>query len=414
MITRSVRQPVPDDAVPPLSPSTGADRASSSAAGAPAPAEDVRTAYPDPVDGLLHAAAAHRPLEDVVRLVALLEESEEGRQAAADVLRAIGTDRPVEDVARLVAVLSRSPHDAGHADHVIRAAAGSRPVEEVTRLMTLLYREPLERHCGDEAVRAAAAHRPVEELAELVARLARHRREGAAGPRPVTGPVQAAPEEPSAPSDAVESPARVPVGPSTAPARLTVVPVGLTIVPVERSVVPVGSSGATVEAPARRVLAFASAPAPAVTAPAPPPPPAWTARTDRAAAVTLALCGVAHIAVHRQGVSVGALAATLALSGLCLLLSLALLRRPALPLLVPGVLVPAVFAGAQASVGGTDVMGLLPLAGATLAPPWIAAPVAVTTAVTAAAALLVRLRGDRRTAPAREPDRAAAVLPVRD
>ncbi|MFE7646142.1 hypothetical protein [Streptomyces phaeoluteigriseus] len=367
MSTRSTR-PGSDRAVTPLPTITGADSASIPGHDTSSPAEDPRTAYPDPVDGLLHTAAAHRSLEDVVRLVTLLEESEEGRQVAADVLWAIGTDRPVEDVTRLVDVLSRPPFTAGHAEHMIRAAAENRPVEEVTRLMALLYREPLEQHCGDEAVRAAATHRPVEELAELVARLARQREEQAAGRQPVTGPAESAPEDPLAAFDVAYGPPPRPLAP-----------------PVHRT-----------PAPART---------PALTP--------WAAWTDRAAAVTLALCGVAHVPVHRQGVPVGALATALALSGLCLLLALALLRRPALPLLVTGVLVPAVFAGAQMSAGRVDVVGLLPLTEATLAPPWIAGPVTTATAVTVMVALLALL-GDRRPARAPAPGRKTAVLPARD
>ncbi|MFI1697082.1 hypothetical protein ACH419_14045 [Streptomyces bobili] len=382
MITRST-QPGPDPAVTSFPPLTGTDRGSPPGDGTPSPAEVSRTSHPhsdphpdsgsdpapDPVDGLLNAVAAHRSPEDVALLISLLEESEEGRRAAADVLRAIGTDRPVEDVTRLVAVLSRPPHDAAHADHMIRAAAENRPVEEVTRLMALLYREPLEQHCGDEAVRAAAAHRPVEELAELVTRLGRHREERAARQRPATGAAEPVPEDPLAAFD-------VAGGPPPRPA----------------------------EPPARRTPAGAAAPAPSP----------WAAWTDWAAAVTLALCGVAHVPVDRQGIPVGALATALALSGLCLLLALALLRRPALPLLVLGVLVPAVFAGAQVSAGRVDVVGLVPLTEAGLAPPWIAGPLATATAVTVTVALLAHLLGDRRPAGAPAPDRKAAVLPARD
>ncbi|MFD5269644.1 hypothetical protein [Streptomyces sp. NPDC058335] len=367
MITPST-QPGSHRAVTPFPPLTDADRGSPPGDGPPSPAEVSRPTYPDPVDGLLHAAAAHRSLEDVTVLISLLEESEEGRQAAADVLRVIGTDRPVEDVTRLVAVLSQPPYDVGHADHMIRAAAENRPVEEVTRLMALLYREPLDQHCGEEAVRAAATHRPVEDLAELVARLTRQREEQAADQRAATGPAESVNEDPLAAFDVAGEP---PPGPAGPPARRT-------------------------PAPAR---------APALSP--------WEAWTDWAAAVALALCGVAHVPVHRQGVPVGALATALALSGLCLLLALALLRRPALPLLVMGVLVPVVFAGAQVSAGRVDVVGLLPLTEATLTPPWIAGPVATATVVAVTVALLAHLLGDRR--PARAPARRKpAVLPARD
>ncbi|MFE0732759.1 hypothetical protein ACFW2X_31885 [Streptomyces antibioticus] len=99
------------------------------------------TPYPDPVDGLLHAAAAHRPLEDVARLITMLEQSEECTDAAAGVLRAVGTARSLEDVSRLVTVLSRAPHPADHTGHMIRAAAEHRPVEEVAELVGRLTRE---------------------------------------------------------------------------------------------------------------------------------------------------------------------------------------------------------------------------------------------------------------------------------
>ncbi|MFF0597960.1 hypothetical protein [Streptomyces antibioticus] len=99
------------------------------------------TPYPDPVDGLLHAAAAHRPLEDVARLITMLEQSEECADAAAGVLRAAGTTRSLEDVSRLVTVLSRAPHPADHTGHMIRAAAEHRPVEEVAELVGRLTRE---------------------------------------------------------------------------------------------------------------------------------------------------------------------------------------------------------------------------------------------------------------------------------
>ncbi|MER6788773.1 hypothetical protein ABT330_29865, partial [Streptomyces sp. NPDC000658] len=166
------------------------------AAAAP-PAETAR-AHPDPVDGLLREAAANRPLEDVARLVALLEQTEGGAEAAADVLRVVGAGRPLEDVSRLVAVLSGPPHDVEHADHMIRAAVESRSVEEVARLMALLYRPPLEPHCGDEAVRAAATHRPVEEVVELVERLAQERAAPTAPPASAPHGAGPAPGHPAA------------------------------------------------------------------------------------------------------------------------------------------------------------------------------------------------------------------------
>ncbi|MFF8941463.1 hypothetical protein ACF1A5_04105 [Streptomyces sp. NPDC014864] len=131
----------------------------------------------DPVLGLVRAAVGDRPVEEVVRLVTLLEESPEYADAAVHVLRAAAVDRPVEDVARLVAELTRPPRSADSADDAIHAAVAGRGVEDVSRLMALLHRAPLRPHCGREAVRAAATGRPVEELVALIGRLTRDRHE---------------------------------------------------------------------------------------------------------------------------------------------------------------------------------------------------------------------------------------------
>ncbi|MDQ0766432.1 hypothetical protein [Streptomyces canus] len=95
--------------------------------------------YGDPVGDLVRAAVADRPLEDVVHLIALLEESPHYAPAMGAALRAVGVDRSVEDVTRLVALPTRPPRDADSAGEAIRAAE-SRPVEEVTRLVALLNR----------------------------------------------------------------------------------------------------------------------------------------------------------------------------------------------------------------------------------------------------------------------------------
>ena len=120
---------------------------------------------------LVHAAVTDRPLEGVLQLITLLEQSPKYAQATVDALRAIGVDRSVEDVTRLVTPLTQPPRHPDSADETIRAAAESRPVEDVTRLMALLHRAPPEPHCGKDAVRAAAG-RPVEELVQLIGRLA--------------------------------------------------------------------------------------------------------------------------------------------------------------------------------------------------------------------------------------------------
>ncbi|MFE9172270.1 hypothetical protein ACFYNZ_22805 [Streptomyces kebangsaanensis] len=129
----------------------------------------------DPLSGLVRAAVGDRPVEEVVRLVALLEETPEYADAVRHALRAVALHRPVEDVARLVAELTRPPRPADSADDTIRAAVTSRCAADVTRLVALLHRPPQQPHCAREAVRAATAGRTVEDLVQLIGRLARER-----------------------------------------------------------------------------------------------------------------------------------------------------------------------------------------------------------------------------------------------
>ncbi|MGX4694189.1 hypothetical protein [Streptomyces sp. JNUCC 63] len=129
----------------------------------------------DPLSGLVRAAVDDRPLEEVVRLVTLLEDTPEYAGAVRHALRAVALHRPVEDVARLVAELTRPPRPADSADDTIRAAVTSRCVADVTRLVALLHRPPQQPHCAREAVRAATAGRTVEDLVQLIGRLARER-----------------------------------------------------------------------------------------------------------------------------------------------------------------------------------------------------------------------------------------------
>ncbi|MEU3280939.1 hypothetical protein [Streptomyces antibioticus] len=142
---------------------TGSTRPATALAVPPLPGTPTAAAapYPDPVDGLLHAAAAHRPLGDVARLITMLEQSEECSDAAAGVLRAAGTTRSLEDASRLVTVLSRAPHPADHTGHMIRAAAEHRPVEEVAELVGRLTREWERRPAGPSPTAAGiGASRP--------------------------------------------------------------------------------------------------------------------------------------------------------------------------------------------------------------------------------------------------------------
>ncbi|WP_181139980.1 hypothetical protein [Streptomyces sp. Ru71] len=294
-------------------------------------------------------AASQRSLEDIARLITLLQESEGCAGAAADVLRAVGVQRPVEDVSKLVAVLSRPPHRPEDADEMIRAAAEHRPIEEVTRLMELLYREPAEQHCGDEAVRAAATGRPVEELVELVGRLAREREQQAT----VAQPAQ---------------------------------------------------SGAQQQPPA----GAAPAAEPAPRAPAERQPAALGSWTGRLAALMLALCGAAWFPLHRDGAPARVYGLAFGLSALCLVLALLLTRRrPALVVLGAAVAVPAALAAAQLLADRLGAAGLTRSLDLTAAPPWATGPLAVAAALVALAALCVRLTGERPAVPA-----ASASAPV--
>lgn len=243
----------------------------------------------DPGNGLVRAAVGDRPLEEVVRLVTLLEASPEYADAARPLLRAVAVGRPVEDVARLVAELTRPPRRADSADDTIRAAVRNRCVEDVARLVALLHRAPQQPHCGREAVRAAVGARTVEELVELIGRLTRDRDSGqpygaehppAAGKEPMTGKTAV-----SAP-DAAGRPTGAGVG-------------------------------------AGRSVFW----------------PGWVA------AAALVVCGAAHFPLRREGAPVLVYGVTLAASGLCGLLALALALRAGVAVLVAGSVVPAVLAG---------------------------------------------------------------------
>ncbi|MEU1474563.1 hypothetical protein [Streptomyces sp. NPDC005760] len=314
--------------------------------------------YGDPVGDLVRAAVADRPLEDVVHLITLLEQSPQYAQATVAALRAVGVDRSVEDVTRLVALLTRPPRDADSADEAIRAAAESRPVEDVTRLVALLNRSELQPHCGQEAVRAAATGRPVEELVELIGRLATEK-----PPPPPQPPYEAYDEE----------------------GRPEAVPTGL----------PSGSGTGAFPAPP----------------PHPPAPrgarraPAWPGRI---AALALLVCGVLCFPAHRDGASMRVYGFALGVSVLCVLLAL-LLIRPALPVLALAVVVPAGVAAGQLLDGRFRSAGLARALELPLAPAWVAGTAAVCASLAALTALVVHLasappRGslpaERRTAEA--------------
>ncbi|GCB43412.1 hypothetical protein [Streptomyces sp. NL15-2K] len=319
--------------------------------------EPVDAAYGDPTGELVRAAVADRPLVDIAHLITLLEQSPEYAEATMAALRAAGVGRTVEDVTRLVALLTRPPRDAASADEAIRAAAECRPVAEVTRLLELLHRRPLEPHCGEAAVRAAAAGRSVEELVDLIGRLAQERQARADQPEPESAPpAEGAEERPEADGDPL------PVREARRIART---------------------------AQPRRYRVADRAPSPAYG-------PAWLV------VLALAVCGALSFPLHRNGESVRVYGFALAVSAGCVLLALVLTIRPAAPMLVAAVVLPAAVAAAQLLEEKVRSAGLSRALDLMLAPASLVGPVAVCASLTALTALIARLAWQRPTdAPAR-------------
>ncbi|MFG3148746.1 hypothetical protein [Streptomyces sp. NPDC048243] len=341
--------------------------------------------HPDPFEGLVHAAVADRPLEEVIQLITLLEQSPDHAPAAVDALRAVAVDRPVDDVGRLVAELASPPRDPDSADEVIRSAAESRPVEDVSRLMALLHSPSVEAHCAQEAVRAVAAHRPVEELVELIGRLSdeRTRRDApAAGDPEHDRPAAAAPATASPPSSVAET-----ADPAARPA-----------------------TGQDRDAPREhpeRAPRTRGERDPVRTA----APPDWPRRV---AAVALVVCGAMYLPLRQDGASLPVRGFGVAVFALCLVLAAALLLRGAVPLLVAAVLVPSALAGLELLDGRLHSTSLSQALDIAAAPPWAAGAASAATALVALAALLVALAtgwNARRPAPPRaakpDPDRVA-------
>ncbi|GAA2279638.1 hypothetical protein GCM10010234_15450 [Streptomyces hawaiiensis] len=309
--------------------------------------------YGDAVSDLVHAAVADRPLEEVVDLIVSLEESLDHTRARVDALRTAGVCRSVEDVSRMIALLTKPPRDAECADEAIRAAAAHRPVEEVTRLVTLLHREPQEPHVREEALRAAATGRSVGELVELIDRLGLERLDRE-GPRP---------RETSRPEGETAGP-EAPAGPGK---RRTV-----------RQGRPLANHRTRDDAPLDHEPEMD--------------------RLDRSvswsgwlAALALVTCAVVHFPLQRGDGSLQMHAFALGLSVLCTVLAVLLALRPVALVLAGAVLVPTVLAGAQA-YGNSFPSASLPRAvDLALAPPWLAAAVAVCAALLALVALVFRV-----------------------
>ena len=310
--------------------------------------------YTDPMHGLVHAAVADRPLEEVLQFITLLEQSPKYAQATVDALRAVGVDRSVEDVTRLVTLLTRPPRNPDCADEAIRAAAECRPVEDVTRLMTLLRRAPLEPHCGEEAVRAAAS-RPVEELVQLIGRLAEEQSAAAHAP-------EAAADQSTAPAASLyEAPGRTPAAthdPQDADDR-----------------------------PARQRRSRRPRTTTRRTA-----PPVWPRLI---AAAALVLCGLSYFPLHRDGASGAAYGFALGVSILCVLLAPALMLHGGLPVLAASMVVPAALAAIQLFDGRFHSTRLSQALRITAAPPWFAGLMAVLAALAALTALLALLASRR-------------------
>ncbi|MGW0494520.1 hypothetical protein ACWD0Z_03550 [Streptomyces sp. NPDC003007] len=306
--------------------------------------------YGDAVSDLVHAAVADRPLEEVVDLITSLEESPDHTQARVDALRTVGVSRSVEDVSRLIALLTKPPRDAECADEAIRAAAAHRPVEAVTRLVTLLHKEPQEPHVREEALRAAATGRSVGELVELIDRLGLERLDRNARRPGVTSRPEGETRKPEVP--ARQGKRRM--GRAGA-ARETRLP--LDVPPADR------------DSAADRFARSVS----------------WSGWL---AALALAVCAVVHFPLERGDGTLRMHAFALGLSVLCTVLALLLALRPVALVLAGAVLVPTVLAGAQA-YGNSFPSASLPRAvDLALAPPWLAAGVAVCAALLALVALV--------------------------
>ncbi|MDF3302905.1 hypothetical protein [Streptomyces tropicalis] len=302
------------------------------------------------------------PLEAVVRLVTLLEGSPDRGDAVGHVLRTLAVERPVEDVALLVAELTRPPRAAGSADAAIRAAVENRRIDDVARLTALLHRPSLRPHCGREAVRAAAAGRPVEDLVDLVGRLARERSAPAVPPVPAVPPAGAVgagpPCPPGAPAPGEPRNGACPPRPELLPGAAT-----------DPGEVPTHSSQDT---PARtgRTGGFW---------------PGWLA------AAALVVCGAAYFPLRRDGVPLLVYGVTLAASGLCGVLALALALRTGVVWLVTGAVVPAALAATgyvEGRFASAEVSRTLAI---TVAPPWSAGLTAVCASLACLAALCLLL-----------------------
>ncbi|MGY3206029.1 hypothetical protein ACVW19_006544 [Streptomyces sp. TE5632] len=370
----------------------------------------------DAIGGLMCAAVSDRPLEEVADLITSLARSPEHTPAVVDALRAVGVGRSVEDVARLVALLTRPPRDADSADEVIRAAAAHRPVADVTRLVALLQNEELAPHCREEALRAAASGRSVEELIELIDRLAAQEppeRSGSPAAVPSAPPRfedDHGDEDDDAYGDRHRAPYRA--GNSgqggggdrrgtredeeAGDGRGTAPEAGYRT--VHR-----GARGAAALRSRRRIrhhrprarTGQGTRPGRRPDGAALERPPEQAVRSltwsSWLAAVALALCAVAHFPLHCDGSALTLHALTVGLSVLCTALALILVVRPGALVLAPAVVVPAALVGAHAYGPSFPSVFLSRAVRLALAPQWLASAAAVTAALLALTALVIRV-----------------------
>ncbi|MFE0137789.1 hypothetical protein ACFWY6_40460 [Streptomyces sp. NPDC059037] len=161
----------------------------------------------DALEELIRVAVVSRPLDDVVDLVTLLEQSPDGVATAASVLRLAAVARSVDDVSRLVELMGPPEHAAEHMDEAIRHAAEERPIPEVSRLVHLLSQPPHDPHSGAEAMHAAGTTRSVEDLMKLMDSLRERKDADSADAGPPAMPIAPPPAEPVSPAPVPAAPA---------------------------------------------------------------------------------------------------------------------------------------------------------------------------------------------------------------
>ncbi|WP_018566461.1 hypothetical protein [Streptomyces sp. PsTaAH-124] len=325
--------------------------------GTPADGGEGGAADGEPAHRPVRCAVGDRPLEEVVRLVTLLEGSPRYADTTGRVLRAAALDRPVEEVVRLVAELTRPPRPAESADAAIRAAVEHRDLDEVTRLLALLHRAPQRPHCARVAVSAAVGARTAEELADLLGGLARHDGSGSPPPYTAAEDPSAVPEEPTAAGAGTERCA----GPGGTPCD----PEGPMAAAADDEWA--GQDGGA-RGPGRLVFW-----------------PGWVA------AAALVVCGAAHFPLRPDGASGLVYGAALAASALCGALALALVLRAGVTVLVAGSVLPAALAALGYAEGRFAPAGLSRALAVTVAPPSSAGLTAVCAALASLAALSLLL-----------------------